>query len=88
MAGGGSGAPAGFHRPEAVGAGDGHGCCAGREEPEAVPVPAPLWGPGPRGLGWPAWDELEFRQGLCPWRLTQLLLRNRSASQFQIPLLW
>lgn len=87
------GAPAGFLRPEAAVAagaagGIGHGCCAGRDEPEAVPVLAPLWVPGPRGLGWLGWDELEFRQGLCPWRLTQLLLRNRSASHFQILLLW
>lgn len=39
-------------------------------------------------VGCLSWGKVEFRQGLCPYGLTQLLLKNRSASQFQIPVLW
>lgn len=85
----------GSHTPEAA---RGRRALLPREEV----VPVSLWvRPGAAAVGravgagapWAragclSWDELEVRQGLCPWGLTQLLLRIRSASQFQIPLLW
>lgn len=51
----------------------------------AGPGAAPAASASARGVL--SWGELESRQGLCPWGLTQLLLRIRSASRFQIPLL-